>query len=309
MKTKSDIYVGLDSIIHPNILASCLIAYIPVFGKVTISGVDYARLLFALAGVADEDQGETERNPWPWIKEYSFSLSSEINSAEKLSNPYSSALILAQGIDKGFINLIEYEYWHYGWFSLTFDKEYSDLFEKGGQPRKKINWKNFDKFSIPLFKEAEGHRNYFDSKYRSTVTLHTDIFGSYINGLGYSLKTQKPITTCTRGYWNWLKKNSLESTFSKIPDKDVSHLIEFFPERFSVKDIFKFIEDAPVIENLLSAKEEYEAKIKNVKELSKESLVFLMQEIISTIAAPIVTGYELFKMLFRLDFKKWNRKP
>jgi hypothetical protein len=309
MNAGSQIYVGLDSLIRPNILASCLLAYVPVFGRITVTGVDYARLLFALAGVADDDQSTTERDPWPWIEKYADSLEGPIQGAKNLTNPFSSAYLLQRAKDLGYVEFIPFDIWSEGYFSLLFSPETARLLQTGEVAKGTVDFKKWDRFVKPLVRAATEHRKWFEIAQSPTVTLETDILWSYIAGVGFAAHKNAVVSTCSKNYWTWLQRESHVLSCSSIKTTEIARLIEVFHNRFTVDDVFHFIEERPVLEDLLAVKAEYDQKIKTSAEMGKESFFLLLQEVVGAIASPVVTSFEILKMICRLDFKRWKRNP
>ena len=309
LREETQVYVGLDSIVRPNILASCMLAYIPVFGRITITGVDYARLLFALVGLADEDRSETERNPMPWVEEYRKILQSEIKSAASLSNPYSSALLIERASSLGYLNISPYYDWSEAFLSLAFSAEDRERLEQGKVLQLRPNFAEWDKFVVPLKHSAEGIAKMFEKTHRDTVTLHTDIMDSYIAGLGFSVTGRGMVSTCTPGFWRWVRRSSNGVSSAQLDTTQIANLVESAPDRFTVDDLFRFVDNGPALDELLSVKERYDKQIRRVRDLGRESFLLLVQEVAGAVAAPFVTAFEIMRMICRIDFSRWRRRP
>jgi hypothetical protein len=114
----SGVLIDLGVLLRPSTLASSLIAYVPAFQKVRVFEVDYARLLYALAGVIDDEPGGTVLDPTPRIQEYGAKLGSEIRSASDLRNPFASALLLDRAAMQGWIEFLPFGYWYDGYHSF-----------------------------------------------------------------------------------------------------------------------------------------------------------------------------------------------
>lgn len=305
----SQIYVDLGSIIQPNILASSLIAYIPVFGKISITGTDYARLLFALAGVADESQGETERDPWPLIERYSDYLAAKIGSADQLDNPYASARMLSRALKLGYVYILPFDYWIKGYFSMWPSDARKKLEQTGIISDLEKNLEKWDRFMHLLKPAADKQARKYEQFHRPTVTLQTDLIWSYIVGVGFASAGNGAVSTCNPKFWQWLGSNFEVCSTSRIQTTEIARLVESAPQRFCVNDVFKLIDHVPVLEELLMAKREYDEKLRTISDLGKETLSFLIQEVVGALVAPIVTTFEIVKMIVRIDFNRWQRKP
>jgi hypothetical protein len=286
-----------------------MLAYVPIFGHITITSVDYARLLFALAGVADDARSDTERNPTPWIEKYSAALHSEIKSAVSLSNPYSSALLIDRASSLGYINITSDYDWGEAFLSLVYspkDLERPDFGEaKGPRP----NLAEWDKFVLPLKRPATGIAKLFENSHRETVTLHSDILDSYVAGLGFTVQGRGLVSTCTSGFWRWVRHSSGKVSSSRLDTTQIASLVEIAPDRFTVDDVFRFIDEVPILEELLATKEVYDRRIRTGRDLGRESFLLLVQEITGAVAAPFLTAFEITKMVCQIEFSRWRRRP
>jgi len=244
-----------------------------------------------------------------WVEEYRASLRSKIDTAVSLSNPYSSALLIDRAFSLGYLNITSVYDWAEAVFSLIYSPEDRERPDWGDPTKACPNYAEWDKFVVPLRRPATNIVKLFEKAHRETVTLHDDILDSYMVGLGFAVKGRGLVSTCTPGFWRWVRCSSEKASSSHLDTTQLARLVEFAPDRFTVDDVFRFVDEGPILEELLVIKEVYDRQIRTGRDLGRESFFLLVQEIAGAVAAPFVTAFEIIKMLCRIEFSRWGRKP
>lgn len=310
----TSVLIDLGVLLRPSILASSLIAYVPAFQKVQVFEVDYARLLFALAGIIDDDKYAIT-NPTQAIQEYRAILASEIRAASDLRNPFTSVLLLDRAAKQGWIEFLPFGYWYDGYHSF-FPLEVRTGLQSGMPPpgfSYELHGREFIEFLRSLKRTVESEVQAFDEGVGHgdlrLCNLRGDLEDSRIAAIGFSAESGSIVSTCNPKYWRWLRRRFSHSATTRIPASNLARVVELSPSGFSVEDVVRFVDQAPTLDRLLAAKEELDTKIQSTTELGKESLFLLIQETVAALASPVVTAFEIVKMLLRLDLTRWQRKP
>lgn len=305
----SSVYIDLGSITKPNILASSLLAYVPVFKKVSIVDVDYARLLFACAGVVDDDPGETYYNAENWIRVYERELKGQIQQAKTLQDPFASLRLLMEGQKAGYIEVIHADDSYLDGCLFLMPEELINA-TTGSELAKIPNlYKRWDVFIHILRPTIDQLTTKVSHTVKTTVTIRNDMLDSYIRGVGFATTRNFAVSTCNAVFWKWIKQNFDFRNEEKYSYTQLSRIVEASPQKFMIADVLEFIKKREIFENILKAKEEYDERLHTSDAKAREFLTFLIEEIVGTFAAPILTTVNFIKMIARWDFNKWRRMP
>lgn len=313
--SQARVIIDLGTLLRPGVLASSLVAYVPVFGPVQVWDADYARLLYALGGVAEEDPSSTEWDPSRGISRWKDELAADISAATDLLNPFASARLVEAALREGYLELLRGTAWMEGYLSLFPEDVQHLLLQR--ELRGSTIPRNFEQLHDTYFygfaQRMQPSLNqevatFEAAVHHSTCRLATNLFDSRLGALGLGATEDFLVSTPSPRFWKTLQRR-LHPQKSVPVRSDAAAIVERLPERFSVDDVLRFVEVAPALERLLIVKEQFEPRIETPRQLARESVVLVLKEVAGALAAPFVIGFEVLRMLFRIDFNKWHRRP